>query len=103
MVPTAKQIIINISIFLAPTRSESLPMMTVMTAPETMYAVITQDASDKETWKWFATLERAGDMAVLRNKNITIVELSIRADFQALNDICSVGIVEALADNLLQN
>ena len=30
------------------------------------------------------------------------MEISIRVDFQALNDICSVGIVEALADNLLQ-
>ena len=44
IVPTVKHIIINISIFLAPTRSDNLPIMTVMTAPETMYAVITQDA-----------------------------------------------------------
>ena len=77
-------------------------MMTVMTAPETMYAVITQDASDKKIWKWFATLERTGDMAVLRNRNITIVEPGIGADFQALNDISYMSIVEALADNLLQ-
>ena len=44
IVPTVKHTIIIISIFLAPTRSDNLPIMTVMTAPETMYAVITQDA-----------------------------------------------------------
>ncbi|HET7284320.1 MAG TPA: hypothetical protein VFI70_06505 [Nitrososphaeraceae archaeon] len=46
IVPTVKHIIITISIFLAPTRSDNLPIITVMTAPQTMYAVITQDERD---------------------------------------------------------
>src|SRR4051812_9401017 len=60
-----------------------------MTAPDTMYAVITHDAVDKEVPKSFAILERAGDMAVLRYRNITIVPVNTRRDFQALKDTCS--------------
>lgn len=48
IVPTVKHAIIIISIFLAPRRSAILPIMTVMTAPETMYAVITQDERASE-------------------------------------------------------
>ena len=48
IVPTVKQIIIIISIFLAPIRSANLPIITVMTTPETMYAVITHDAKASE-------------------------------------------------------
>jgi len=37
-----------------------------MTAPDTIYAVITQDAIEIEVAKLSAILGRAGDMAVLR-------------------------------------
>ena len=66
IVPIVKHVIIIISIFLAPTTSDNLPIMTVMTAPETIYAVITQDAMDEEIPKSCCMLVRAGDMAVLR-------------------------------------
>ncbi len=48
IVPTVKHAIIIISIFLAPTRSDNLPITTVITAPDTMYAVITQDERASE-------------------------------------------------------
>jgi hypothetical protein len=51
IVPTVKHAIITISIFLAPTRSDNFPIITVMTAPQTMYAVITQDARELEILK----------------------------------------------------
>ena len=66
MVPTVKHTIIIISIFLAPIRSASLPIITVMTAPQTMYAVITQEARASEILKCSAILGRAGAIAVLR-------------------------------------
>jgi hypothetical protein len=66
IVPMVKHAIITISIFLAPRRSDNLPIITVMTAPQTMYAVITQEAMDEETLKSFCMLGRAGDIAVLR-------------------------------------
>ena len=69
--------------------SDSLPITTVMTAPDTIYAVITQDAVDKDVSKSFAILGRAGDMAVLRYRNITIVPVNTRRDFHALKDTCS--------------
>jgi len=59
-----------------------------------MYAVITQEATDEETSKSFWMLGRAGDMAVLRYRNITIVPDNIRIVFQALNEICSGGTIE---------
>jgi len=60
-----------------------------MTAPDTIYAVITQEAVDREVSKSFAILGRAGDIAVLRYRNITIVPVNTRRDFQALKDTCS--------------
>ena len=93
MVPTVKHVIINISIFLAPTRSDNLPIMTVMTAPETIYAVITQEAMDREVPNSCEMLGRDGDMAVLRYRNINILQVNTKCDFQALNDICSEGTV----------
>ena len=51
-------------LFLAPTISENLPITIVMTAPETMYAVITQDETDVETAKSCAIRGRAGDKEV---------------------------------------
>lgn len=40
-------------------------------------------------------------MAVLRKRNITIVQANIKSVFHALNDICSVGggLVSAVVDN----
>jgi hypothetical protein len=66
IVPTVKHTIITINIFLAPTRSDSLPIITVITAPQIMYAVITQDAVEVEILKSSAIPGRAGDIAVLR-------------------------------------
>jgi hypothetical protein len=43
-VPTVKHNIITISIFFAPRRSDNLPIIMVMTAPQIMYAVITHEA-----------------------------------------------------------
>ena len=52
IVPTVKHIIIIICILFAPKRSANLPIITVMTAPQTMYAVITQEATSEETSNW---------------------------------------------------